>query len=87
MKIKKEHLQHMKDKILPNITGEIIHAYETGNFVRSEKTKDFQIRFNFDMLCRFLGSAWICDNLYTYMNDDHIKSALNSFMPKVTKRF
>ena len=87
MKIKKEHLEYLKSKILPNVTGEMIHDYETGDFARSEKTKDLQMRFNFDMLCSFVGSAWVCENLYKYLNDDHIKSALNSFMPKVTRRF
>ena len=77
----------MKDKILPNVTMEIIHFYETGIFPRSDKVKDLQVRFNFDMLYNFVGSRWICDNLYPYMNDDHIKSALNSFMPKVIKKF
>ncbi len=87
MKIKAEHLQHLKDKILPNITEEIKHSYETGAFPRSDRVKDLQTRFNCDLVYMFVGSAWICDNLYSYMNDTHLNSALNSFVPKIERKY
>ncbi len=43
------------------------------------------MRFNFDVLwaCKIdgkTGNAWICSELYPYMNDEHIGTALKRIM-------
>jgi len=85
MKIKKVHLDFIKKECLDvlNDNPNAISNYEQGKFPRSEATKDVQLRFNFDVFRAAIKSSWVCDNLYSYLDDTHIKSALNSFMPKL----
>jgi len=51
-------------------------------------------RFLHDSLFNSKASIWICDNLYPYMNDDHLETALRriarergivDWMPKATR--
>ena len=39
------------------------------------------MRYRWDLLHISVPSKWICDNLYPYLNDDHIDTALR----KITK--
>lgn len=93
MKIKPEHLEHMKaaiDSLLPadsDIMKNMIAAYESGDFPRSEAVKDLQKRFCFDVLYCANLTTWVCDNLYSYLDDTHIYSALKSLLPTLTKRY
>ena len=93
MKIKKQDYDALKVALESVINPELINMYESGDFPRSEKTKDLQMRFCFDAL--HLSGIKIGDgvgvqgdiNLYGYMNDDHIYTALKAICPKVVKRF
>ena len=93
MKIKPEHLTELKDKINTlltelNANGELVEKYETGNFYKSETVKDLQKRFCFDLT--YIDSSinhWICDTLYSYMDDTHLYTALKSISPIVIKRY
>lgn len=87
MKIKPEHLEHIKTECLKIVNPQLIAKYETGEFPRSDKVKDLQVRFNHDIFNYMIPSKWVCDNLYPYLHDDHIASALRSFMPKITKKY
>ena len=58
---------------------EVVRKYETGNFSLSDKVKDLNTRFVWDML--WLGGlgGFICKNIYAYANDTHITTALKVF--------
>jgi len=58
--------------------------YEKGEFPRADKVKDLQTRFMFDMLAAGRLSAWLSDQ---DVDNAHIKTALKSFMPKVTRKY
>ena len=89
MKITKEHFNYLKAAIEKTLQANpnAVELYETGQFPRADRVKDLQIRFNYDLLHASVKSSWISDNLYTYMNDDHITTALKRICPTVTKKY
>lgn len=89
LKIKKEHFDHIAEKIAKTLENnpEVIAEYESGNFRNSERVNCLQTRFNHDMLNYSVGSKWICDNLYPYMGDSHLKAVLNRIAPKIEKKY
>lgn len=92
MKIKQEHFDHLQtaiDQVLAqyNDKGQLVSEYERGLFPRSEKTKDLQRRFCFDLLFGAGLTKFVCDELYPYLNDDHIYTALKAIVPKVSRNY
>ncbi len=92
MKIKKEHFDHLQTSINQvlaqyNNKGQLVAEYEQGLFPRSEKTKDLQKRFCFDLLYGAGLNKFVCKELYPYLNDDHIYTALKAITPKITRKF
>ena len=89
MKIKQEHFEYLKNEIesalekYPNLVQE----YETGNFPRSESTKNLQQRFCFDLAYGAGLDRCISENLYPYMNDDHLFTALKRIAPTVARKY
>ena len=89
MKMKKSHYKHMQHEIdavlakYPNIA----EVYESGEFPRSDKVKDLQTRFNFDLLYGAGLNKFVSDTLYQYLTDDHIATALKHICPKVVRRY
>ena len=89
MKIKNEHFEHLKGEIeslLEKYPG-IVYEYQTGNFPRSDKVKNLQKRFCFDIVYGAGLSKWVSDNLYPYMNDDHLYTALKRIVPTVERKY
>jgi len=92
MKIKAEHLAHMKTAIDNYIKANggkesLIEKYETGNFPRSEQVKHLNERFYSDVLYNAGLNPFVCEKLYDYMNDSHIQTALKSILPTLTRRY
>lgn len=91
MKIKKEHYEYMSQKInaLLDAKGrdDVIAAYESGNFARSEKVRSLQTRFNFDLFYGAGLSGFACDTLYKYLDDAHIETALKKICPKIERKY
>ena len=91
MKIKPEHFNHIKQEIDNTLSlhgrDNLIKEYETGLFPRSDKTKDLQQRFCFDLMYAAGLSQYVCNTLYSYLNDDHIYTALKSICPTVTRQY
>lgn len=91
MKIKPDHFAHIKAAIDTTIAkhGEnaIIAAYEHGEFPRAEQVKDLQRRLCFDLLYASGLTPWVCDNVYSYVNDEHLFTALKKICPTVTRRY
>ena len=89
MKIRPEHLEYMNMKIFsfldehPNMQ----EKYEKGEFPRSENVKDLQKRFNFDLYHFSIKASWVCENLYPYIDDTHIASALRAICPTLTRKY
>lgn len=87
--MQKEHFEYMKSKIervlakYPNIT----HEYETGQFPNADKVNNLQTRFNHDLAFGAGLTRFICDSLYPYLEDSHIKTALNKICPTIKQRF
>nr|WP_258559843.1 hypothetical protein [Comamonas testosteroni] len=86
LKITAEDLQTLKNFIVPLDTQERRKAYREGDFPRAELCKDVDKRYRWDLL--HLSRIKIGDgvgvqgnvNLYSYMDDSHIDSALRSFI-------
>ena len=89
MKIKPEHLDHIKkeiEKFLEN-NPRIVEDYEQGKFHRSHAVQILQKRFCFDLMYNADLSGFVSSTLYDYMNDDHIYTALKSICPKVIRKY
>ncbi len=85
MKMKQKHFDHIKESIDRLLTKhdkvKLITAYETGQFPRSDKVKDLNKRFRWDLFyaCEFKSLSYL-DNL-------HIDTALRKICPKIEKRY
>lgn len=89
MKIQKDHLEHIEkeiNKVLTENPG-LKQRYEKGIFPRASAVKDLQMRFCFDLFYMANLSKYACDHLYSYLNDDHIYSALKKICPKITRAY
>ena len=89
MKMKKEHFDFLENeikKVLIKYNG-IEKEYEKGNFSRSDRVKDLQKRFCFDILFGAGINKWVSETLYPYLNDDHIYTALKNICPKVERKY
>lgn len=74
MKIRQEHYEHIKQAIQA-IDKEQLEAHKQA-VKESGKYKDFATRILNDCLFHTVPASWVCDNLYPYMDDTHIASAL-----------
>jgi len=92
MKIQPIHYAHLKQQIdallaSHNANGELIQAYEQGRIPRADKVKDLQRRFCFDLLHAAGLTPYVCDNLYSYLHDAHLYTALKSICPPVVRNY
>lgn len=95
MLIKYKHLEKLKAYIWDNGIqtalcvfqvkngAELIKKYERMEIPRAEHVKDLQKRFCFDMLYYARIPSEFMEELYEYMNDDHIYTALKHILPKL----
>ena len=72
MKIKPAHYDYMKAAILGNSTAPTLPDYLAKGL--SEK------RWRWDLLHMAKLTPWICANIYSYANDDHIDTALRHML-------
>lgn len=77
MKMQREHYDLMKAKIAT--LKERINPHRE-YLIKEGEAKDIEKRLRWDLCFAAVGSKWICDNLYNYMNDDHIDTALRQIM-------
>lgn len=80
MKMRPEHFTHIlttfkahKDDI-PRLREFII---------REGRAKDVETRVRWEMLYAWIDSRWICDEVYTYLDDDHIDTALRAVLKQL----
>jgi len=82
MKIEKQHFDHIKSSIAAVWTQEK-HDNHRQFVINEGKARDIEMRLRWDWM-RYAGlSPWICDNLYGYMNDTHIDTALRKVMKEM----
>lgn len=70
MKITSEHLTRLRDAIAPHDTDFHRSRYAASGL----STK----RYQWDLLRHAGLMPWLCSDLYAYLNDDHIQTALNN---------
>ncbi len=91
MKIVQAHFKHMEAEINKVLTqygqDNLVKEYEQGSFSRSNRTKDLQKRFCFDLAYGAGLNKFFSQTLYEYANDDHIYTALKRICPTVTRKF
>ena len=88
MKIRTEHFNHIKAEIDAvlfqyNQDNKLVEEYQRGDYPRAEFTKDVQRRFCFDLMYGAGLNKFASDHLYSYLNDDHIYTALKTICPKI----
>lgn len=88
MKMKQTHFDYIENVIKNKLSlhPNLIEKYETGNFPRADKVKDLQVRFNFDLAYSAGLNPLICE-LYSYLNDNQIQTALKAICPTVIKKY
>lgn len=93
MKFTKEHfgiLQTRINEVLDN-NPEIAAMYESGNFPRSDKVKDLQRRFCFDLFWAtglVIGDGvGIKGDIQGDYTDEHLYTVLKRVCPKVTRKY
>ena len=70
MKMKQEHYDYIKNAIEQANTGDIEQEYKNGTIS--------PMRYRWDLTYAASLSGWICKNLYSYLDDTHIDTALRN---------
>ena len=79
MKMTQEHYAHVKEAIALVWSNDLDKAERRA--LRAEgKAKDIEKRLRWDWSYAAKLSPWICVNLYTYLDDTHIDTALKQVM-------
>ena len=74
MKIKHEHYYYLEKSIYSYCNDNKTTLYDLW---QQYKTKGLtEMRFRWDLTYAAKLTPWICDNLYSYLNDNHIDTAL-----------
>ena len=82
MKMTQEHYAHMKSAIAAVWSSDLNKAERKA--LRLEgKAKDIEKRLRWDWSYAAKISPWICDNLYSYLDDTHIDTALKQVMKEL----
>ena len=76
MKIQPAHFTYVEKAIRGAISDKPLDELQA----RYRTQKLTPKRFRWDALYAATLSHWICDNLYPYMNDDHLDTALRQVM-------
>lgn len=89
MKILPNHLNTLKAHLQPLDTEALRNSYRNKQFPNADLVKDLDRRYRWDLL--YFSKLKIGDgvgikgdlDLYAYMNDTHIDTALKSFIPNL----
>lgn len=80
LKIQAGHLQYLKDLVLPCDSPQKREQYKVGNFANADKVQDLYKRYRWDLFWQGLRNSnntdFLTKVLYSYLNDEHIDSAL-----------
>lgn len=81
MKIKTEHYKEMLN-VLSKVDKDAVRKHKE-SLKQDARVKDIEKRFRWDLLYAAKLSPWICDNLYSYLDDSHIDTALKSIIKEL----
>ena len=80
LKIQAGHLQYLKDLVLPLDNTANREIYKAGKFANADKVTDLYKRYRWDLFWLALRNSnntdFLTKVLYSYLNDEHIDSAL-----------
>jgi len=74
MKIKVEHYHYLEKSIYNYLNEHKTTLYDLWNQYKDNGLT--AMRFRWDLTYAAKLTPWICDNLYSYLNDNHIDTAL-----------
>ena len=80
MKITPAHYSHLLEAIQP--FSHLIPS-QRAFIIEEGKAKDVEKRLRFDLMYMARLSAWACDNLYPYLNDVHLNTALRQVVAEI----
>lgn len=80
MKMTPEHYQTLKGMLQPLSARITPHRQY---LVTEGKAKDLEKRLRWDLFYAAKASTWACDNLYSYLDDSHIDTALRSIVAEL----
>lgn len=81
MKMHKDHFDQLEKLIKPLDTVERRLRYLTGEFPNASKVKNLDMRYRWDLFYAAIPSCnKLTDNLYSYLTDDHIDTALKAIV-------
>jgi hypothetical protein len=85
MKIKPEHYEHLRAAAAAYVeqAGRARIAAYKQQLSSDQRVKDVDMRLGWDMLRATVPYAWVCDNLYPYINDTHIDIALRAIVAEL----
>lgn len=75
MKMKSHHFEHLKRALAPYTESAKAHRNILAKDVR---VKDLEKRLRWDLLHAAALTPWICAELYPYLDDTHIDTALRA---------
>ena len=78
MKIKPEHYDFLKT-VIGTLPRDKMQAHKE-NLKHDARVKDQAKRFRWDLLYALNISPWLSDNLYGYLDDTHLDTALRSIV-------
>lgn len=81
MKMPKELFGRIEEAITPLDTAHRRHLYETGAFPRSDRTRDLNMRYRWDLLWVAVDAGLLEHKMLDGLNDDHVDTALRRIVP------
>lgn len=80
LKMKPEHLAKLAEFIKPLDTEANRQRYRDRDVPKAENVKNWDMRYRWGLFNAAGTCKWCCDELYPYLNDGHIDSALKSLV-------
>lgn len=78
LKMKPEHYQYLKEKMQPLNRADV--KIMKAKIFSDPKVKDPAMRFRWDLFRSTVPFLWVRENLYYYLTDNHIDSALKQIV-------
>ena len=80
MKMTAEHYKFIKSRI--NYEKKDVLKYKQ-SLKSDPRVKDIDKRLRWDLFNMAIPVTWVCDNLYSYLDDNHIDTALKKIMKEL----
>lgn len=88
MKASREFFEEVKSEIEKLPIQDLVNDYENGEFVRSDKVKDLNIRFRWDLFWMIAPKLSETAQIEMgYLHDDHLDTVLKKLVPKIVRKY